>query len=90
MRTICFPRQALLHRCRLFLYAGILALIPIAAGAPAVPAFAGAEGYGAMTRGAGGGTVMAVTNLNDSGPGGFREIVEHIRPRIVLGASSLL
>ncbi|MGG1553393.1 hypothetical protein [Paenibacillus ferrarius] len=49
-----------------------------------IPAFPGAEGYGSMTRGGRGGKVIAVTNLNDSGPGSFREAVETEGPRTVV------
>ncbi|MDE0163586.1 MAG: hypothetical protein OXL36_00695 [Bryobacterales bacterium] len=51
---------------------------------PRVPAFPGAEGHGSMTRGGRGGQVIAVTNLNNSGPGSLRHAVEADRPRIVV------
>ena len=49
-----------------------------------LPSFPGAEGHGSRTRGGRGGEVIAVTNLNDAGPGSLREAVETEGPRIVV------
>jgi hypothetical protein len=49
-----------------------------------VPAFPGAEGGGKFSFGGRGGEIYIVTNLNDSGPGSFREACEAAGPRIVL------
>lgn len=51
-----------------------------------IKAFPGAEGYGAFTIGgrSSSAKVYHVTNLNDSGPGSFREAVESSGPRIVV------
>src|SRR6185369_1550666 len=49
-----------------------------------IPAFPGAWGGGMYSFGGRGGKVIAVTNLNDSGPGSFREACEQGGPRIVV------
>jgi pectate lyase len=62
----------------------LMALMASTVHARPIPAFPGAEGYGSVTRGGRGGTVIAVTNVNDSGPGSLRAAVEAEGPRIVV------
>ena len=57
---------------------------PVPTNAGPVPAFPGAEGFGAGSVGGRGGRVIEVTNLNDSGPGSLRAAVEAEGPRIVV------
>jgi hypothetical protein len=47
-------------------------------------AFPGAEGHGRFARGGREGRVIAVTNLNDGGPGSFREAIESEGPRVIV------
>ncbi len=56
---------------------------PIAEGA-FLPAFPGAEGFGAVASGGRGGRVIAVTNLDDSGPGSLRAAIDAEGPRTVV------
>lgn len=54
-----------------------------AAGAE-LPAFPGAEGFGAVAMGGRGGKVIKVTNLNSSGPGSLQAACEAKAPRMVV------
>ncbi|MFT3870874.1 MAG: hypothetical protein QM715_20670 [Nibricoccus sp.] len=49
-----------------------------------IPAFPGAEGGGKYSFGGRGGKILVVTNLNDAGPGSFREACETTGPRIIV------
>src|SRR6185503_5700664 len=49
-----------------------------------IPAFPGAQGGGMYSFGGRGGKVYVINNLNDSGPGSFREALEAGGPRIVV------
>jgi pectate lyase len=49
-----------------------------------LPAFPGAEGWGAVSKGGRGGQVIKVTNLNASGPGSLAEACATDGPRIIV------
>jgi len=49
-----------------------------------LPAFPGAEGFGAVSKGGRGGKVIKVTNLNAKGPGSLQWACEQEGPRIVV------
>jgi len=64
-------------------------LLSLVLGAPLVgsdflPAFPGAEGFGARRPGGRGGKVLLVTNIDDDGPGSLRAAIAAKGPRIIV------
>jgi pectate lyase len=65
--------------------------IAAAGAAQAVPAFPGAEGFGAVATGGRGGRVIKVTTLKATGPGSLQEALDAAGPRtIVFGVSGAI
>jgi pectate lyase len=68
----------------LLLSLDLLAGAVVRAQPASIPAFPGAEGFGASTPGGRGGKVIFVTNLDDSGQGSLRAACDAAGPRIVI------
>ncbi len=60
-----------------------------AAGAP-LPAFPGAEGFGALATGGRGGDIFHVTTLADAGPGSFRDAVSRPHRMVVFDVGGVI
>jgi len=83
------PQGIIDYRCtvkrnRILQFFVLFFVMTLASVSFAIPAFPGAEGFGADSLGGRGGRVIKVTNLNDSGSGSFREAVTASGARIVV------
>jgi hypothetical protein len=79
--NICFDWRKWIGGLMLFVLTGVT---NVANGQANVIAFPGAEGFGRYTTGGRGGRVLTVTNLNNDGPGSFRDAVAQKYPRIII------
>jgi len=80
-----FLRARALSSIRRSSIAAALAALSLAPGvAAALPAFPGAEGFGAIATGGRGGSVIKVTTLNATGPGSLQEAIDAPGPRIIV------
>lgn len=88
VKKMCNGARVSLRLMQITRWRTVLSLAIVVTGlssyAMALPAFLGAEGYGAETIGGRGGTVLIVTNTNDSGPGSFRDAMLKTFPRIII------
>lgn len=71
------------------LFFGLLSILAVNVQAQ-VPAFPGAEGFGALSVGGRGGKIYHVTNLDNDGPGSFRDAVSQPERMVVFDVAGVI
>jgi pectate lyase len=89
LRTLVRHRTAALTSAVFLFLTAATAAEPSAPAGP-LPAFPGAEGFGALATGGRGGTVYHVTTLADSGTGSFRDAVSRPRRMVVFDVGGVI
>ena len=83
-RILGFGSSGFTRRGLVVVAGALIALVAAQTPAKGIPAFPGAEGFGAKSVGGRGGRIIEVTNLNAKGPGSLRAACEAKGPRIVV------
>jgi pectate lyase len=83
-------KQNLINACGMpvCLFAICAATSPLCAAT--LPSFPGAEGFGALATGGRGGGIVHVANLEDSGPGSFRDAVSQPHRLVIFDAGGVI